>query len=191
MADTFRAHRLGGRLLWAVLLMVCLCQLGCNSVQRRMTIRSNPSGARVIVDGEYEIGTTPCSTSFLYYGTREIKLIKDGYETLVVKQPVSSPWYEIPPLDFFSENFYPGELRDNHVFTYNLQPTMQVPTDVLLDRADGLRDGVKTGAPLTPQQMPLSPLPPAMNLGPPYEVQPAYPGPAMTPGVFAPPPVSP
>lgn len=182
-------------MLWLVLLLIGLCQVGCNSVQRRMTIRSNPSGARVIIDGEYEIGTTPCSTPFLYYGTREIKLIKDGYETLVVKQPVTPPWYEIPPIDFFSENFYPGELRDSQVFTYNLQPTIQVPTDVLLDRADSLRDGVKAGAPLTPQQAPVPQLPPAMNIQPSFAPQPVYPGPTMPPltpppsGVFAPPPV--
>ena len=47
--------------------LVCLAALGC--VQRRMTIRSNPPGALVYVD-DYQVGTTPVSTDFGYYGTR-------------------------------------------------------------------------------------------------------------------------
>jgi len=109
---------------------------GC--VQRRLMIRSNPPGALVYVD-DYEIGTTPVSTDFTYYGTRKIRLVKDGYETLTVLQPVPAPWYEIPPLDFFSENLVPGEIRDRRVLTYQLRPQMVVPTDQLLQRAQGLR----------------------------------------------------
>ena len=59
-----------------------------------MTVRSNPPGALVYVD-DYQIGTTPVSTDFVYYGTRKIRLIKDGYDTLTVQQPFPVPWYEI------------------------------------------------------------------------------------------------
>ena len=86
---------------WITLTLVCAALTGC--VHRRMTIRTNPPGAQVYIDG-YEIGTTPCSTSFIYYGTRNIRLERDGYETLHVKQYIPAPWYEIPPLDFFAEN---------------------------------------------------------------------------------------
>ena len=68
-----------------------------------MMIRTNPPGALVYVD-DYEIGTTPISTGFVYSGTRKIRLVKDGYETLTVMQPVPPPWYQIPPLDFITEN---------------------------------------------------------------------------------------
>ena len=85
---------------------------GC--VQRRMTIRSNPPGALVYVD-DYQIGTTPVSTDFIYYGTRKIRLVKDGYETLTVRQPFPIPWYEIFPLDFVTENLWPWEIRDERV----------------------------------------------------------------------------
>ena len=43
-------------------------QTGC--VQRRLTIRSSPPGAVVYV-GNQEIGTTPISHDFIYYGSRE------------------------------------------------------------------------------------------------------------------------
>ena len=42
---------------------------GC--VERRYTIRTDPPGALVIVNGE-EIGPTPVSRSFIYYGDRKI-----------------------------------------------------------------------------------------------------------------------
>src|ERR1700690_4113146 len=70
-------------LLVLAAIVLSLGTSGC--VQRRMTIRSNPPGALVYVD-DYEIGTTPVSASFTYYGTRKIRLVKDGYETLTVMQ---------------------------------------------------------------------------------------------------------
>ncbi len=111
-----------------------------------MTIRSNPPGALVYVD-DYELGTTPVSTDFTYYGIRKIRLAKDGYETLTVMQPVRPPWYQIPPLDFVTENLVPGELRDQRDFYYRLQPQVVVPTDRLLSRAEQLRRGVVPLAP--------------------------------------------
>ena len=119
-----------------------ICLPGC--VHRRMTIRSNPPGAAVYVD-DYEIANTPVSTDFTYYGTRKIRLVKEGCETLTVMQPVPVPWYQIPPLDFVSENLVPGELRDQHTFTYQLTPQMVAPTDQLLGRANGLRGQAHSG----------------------------------------------
>jgi len=131
---------------WVVAaLAICLLASGC--VQRRLTIRSNPPGALVYVDN-YEIGTTPVSVNFTYYGTRQIRLVKDGYETLTVMQPVTPAWYQIPPADFVTENMLPGELRDHREFTYNLMPQVMVPTDQLLARAEQLRRNMpRTNAP--------------------------------------------
>ena len=108
---------------------------GC--VQRRMTIRSNPPGALVYID-DYEIGTTPVSANFTYYGTRKIRLVKDGCETLTVMQDIPTPWYEYVPLDFISENLVPGKITDRRILDYQLQPQMVVPTDQLLARAEEL-----------------------------------------------------
>ena len=128
-----RRSMMAGVVLGVVLLTA---QSGC--VQRRMTIRSNPPGAMVYVD-DYELGPTPVSTDFTYYGTRKIRIVKDGYETLTVMQPVPTPWYQVPPADFISENFVPGQIRDQRMFDYQLKPQMVVPTEQLLARADGLR----------------------------------------------------
>jgi hypothetical protein len=120
----------------ALALGMALALGGC--VQRRLTIRSDPPGARVYV-GDEEIGTTPASTDFVYYGTRKIRLVKDGYETLVVNQPIPAPWYQIPPLDFVAENVVPGEIRDERVVNYQLVPLQPRSTEQLLARADQVR----------------------------------------------------
>ncbi len=121
---------------WCLALALCVATSGC--VQRRMTIRTNPPGAVVYVDEE-EIGTSPCSHDFVYYGTRKIRLVKDGYETQTILQPFPWPWYELIGLDFVTENLIPGEIRDERVLDYQLQPQIIVPTDQLLGRAENLR----------------------------------------------------
>ena len=103
---------------------------------------SQQSARALVYVDDYEIGVTPVSTSFIYYGTRKIRLVKDGYETLTVMQSIPSPWYEYVPLDFVSENFVPGQIRDQRVLDFQLKPQMLVPTDQLLQRAEQLRRGV-------------------------------------------------
>ena len=128
---------------WILLaLSLCTWQSGC--VERRMTIRTNPPGAygaQVYID-DYPIGTTPISVNYTYYGNRKIRLVKDGYETLTVLQPVRAPWYEIPPLDFFSENVFPGRIRDHRTFDFQMAPKMVVPSDQLVARGEQLRRSV-------------------------------------------------
>ncbi len=119
-----------------LLALVLVAASGC--VRRRLNVRSNPPGALVYVDNQ-QIGTTPCSVDFTYYGTREIRLIKPGYETLTLNQPIPTPWYQIPPLDFVSENLVPAKIRDSRTVTYNMSPAIVVPSQELVDRANQLR----------------------------------------------------
>jgi len=135
---------------WALLgLMLCACQSGC--VQRRMTVRTNPPGALLYVD-DYEIGTTPVSISFTHYGTRKFRLVKDGYETLTEMRTILPPWYEFPPMDFISENFVPGQIRDQRTLDFQLKRQMEVPTEQLRSRAEGLRRGIHTATGTATQQ---------------------------------------
>lgn len=127
---------------------MCLALIGLmllpGCVRRRLMVRSNPPGAMVYVDNQL-IGTTPCATSFVYYGTREIRLVKAGYETYKVNQPIPAPWYQIPPLDFFSENLVPRQIQDFRTVTYDLKPQTIVPTEQLLGRAEELRRSTMQG----------------------------------------------
>lgn len=144
--------------LWlAAALTLVGTQSGC--VQRRITVRSNPPGALVYID-DVAVGTTPCSTYFTYYGKRKIRLVKDGFETLTTEQMFWPPWYEVFPLDFVTENFYPGELRDERNLVFNLAPQRLVPIDQLLERGENLRRGTQSqlmSAPVAPVAAPLRP----------------------------------
>ena len=116
---------------------------GC--VHRRMTVTSNPPGARVLLDGD-EVGETPTSVDFTHYGTREVVLQKDGYDTLKTMQTVSAPWYQILPFEFFADNLLPFQMTNRHEFTYQLQPSSTiVPTQELLGRANALRSEAHAG----------------------------------------------
>lgn len=128
-----------------VLLGLALLALLPGCVHRRLTINSNPPGARVLLDGE-EVGETPTATDFTHYGTREIVLQKDGYDTLKTLQTVPPPWYQVPPLDFFSDNLLPFQLTNRHEFTYQLQPSPTVPsTQGLRERANSMRSEAHAG----------------------------------------------
>ena len=145
-------------------------------------IRSQPAGAMVYVD-DYEkpLGATPVATNFTYYGTRKIRLVKDGYETLTVLQPVSTPWYEIPPLDLISENLIPGKVRDQRTFCYQLAPQVVVPADQLMQRAEGLRAQGRTGAPGAPSPQ-FQEAPPPSYPTPNAQSAPGSPDPTLPPG---------
>ncbi|GAB6164278.1 hypothetical protein JCM19992_02780 [Thermostilla marina] len=143
-------------------LLIALVLTGC--VRRRMLIRSNPPGAMVYVD-DYQIGTTPVAHDFTYYGTRKIKLVKDGYQTLTVYQNIPAPWYEVPGIDFFAENLVPQTIYDRHTLEYQLTPQLVTPTDALLDRGETLRQSTYQTSGSLGMPSPVEPIP-ATDSGP-------------------------
>ncbi|MGC8643099.1 MAG: PEGA domain-containing protein [Isosphaeraceae bacterium] len=118
---------------------VCCC--GC--VERRYTLRTEPPGALAIVNGE-EIGQTPVSRSFWYYGDREITFLLDGYETKTTIQPINAPWYDNLFTEFVTENFVPLNLRDEREFKYVLTPAKTPRANDVRDRAEQLRGDAQT-----------------------------------------------
>lgn len=115
---------------------------GC--VSRRMTFVSNPPGAMVLLEGK-EIGYSPASADFTYYGTRQVTMIKDGYETRTELVTVPAPWYQWPVIEFFADNFSPRRITDRRVFQFDLQPKQMVPDEELRTRARQLRSESQIG----------------------------------------------
>ena len=156
---------------------------GC--VRKRMTFRTNPSGAMVYVDKQ-PVGLTPVSTGFTYYGTRSIEVVKDGYRTEKFLRKVHAPWYQIPPLDFFSDTLWPFESRDERIIDVQMTPEFDVPNDALIASGEQLRlqagQGIAVSPPPTiaqppagmtivPTTPPLGPSIPSIT-GAPYPVAP-------------------
>jgi hypothetical protein len=122
----------------AFLASVALATTGC--VERRYTIRTDPPGALVYVNGQEMGPTAPAvSASFTHYGPREIVMIADGYQTAHVIQPIDAPWYDNVLTDFFTENLLPWTIRDEREFSYRLSPAVNPPSGDLLQRGESLR----------------------------------------------------
>ncbi len=137
----FRPPRSAKRIAAAVLAAACLAS-GC--VYRRIIVRSDPPGARVILDGQ-EVGNTPVGIPFTWYGTRQMTLVKPGYETHTELVKIPSPWYQVFPLDFVSDNFLPGHVADRHEISRQLSPQAVAPLDQLEERAESLRSEAHLG----------------------------------------------
>jgi len=121
---------------------------GC--VRRRMTVRTNPPGAIVSVDNQV-IGTSPAATPFVYYGTREFRVEKDGYRTEIIRRRFNPPWYEFPGLDFVAETLWPGEIRDERIIDIEMVPLTREPTENVVQRADALRNQSRAGVVTAPR----------------------------------------
>src|SRR3954466_8248566 len=174
-------------LLSSILLVLTAALPAHAIVRRRLNVNSNPQGALVYVDNQ-QIGITPCSVDFTYYGTREIRLIKAGFETLTVNQPIPAPWYQYTPIDFVAENLVTTKIRDNRTVNYNLAPQLIVPTNELIDRANQLRqDTLQYGMSTVGATLPINPGPVPVGAPGPPVVLPPISNPEQLPGLNAPP----
>lgn len=170
---------------WFIGVTVCAGLLtGC--VDRRFVITSDPPGALVLRNGQ-PIGASPADDHFVYYGDEDFTLIKDGYETLHVKQKVPAPWYEYFGLDFVSENFWPFQIKDVRRFHYQMVPLQAVRSDELLHQAEVLRERGRMIQPLPNTSQKPNAKSPEGSVPPPPEGS-APPSPVLPPPTPVPPP---
>ncbi len=111
---------------------------GC--AQRTIVVTSEPPGALVWLN-DVEIGRTPVSASFLYYGTYDVQVRLDGYHAINTGRTAVAPWYEYPPIDLIAE-LSPVPVRTTVRWHFDLTPLDTKPTDeaALTDRAREMRD---------------------------------------------------
>src|SRR5438477_10191182 len=99
-------------------ILIAISVAGC--VDRLLTIRSDPPGALVFLNG-VEVGRTPVTRDFTWYGTYDVALRKEGYDTVKAHSKVIAPWWQWVPIDFFAE-VAPVRLKDQQTLTYTLSP---------------------------------------------------------------------
>ena len=131
------ARRIVFWLLAAALLGTATLPIGC--VRRTMTVRTEPEGARVMLNDE-PVGTSPVTLDFTWYGDYDVTCSKDGCETLHTHHRINPPWYQVPPFDFFAESLLPATLHDHQDMSFTLEPAKQVNRPELIDRAKEFRD---------------------------------------------------
>jgi hypothetical protein len=114
-----------------------LCLNGC--VERLITVTTEPPGAILWLNGE-EVGATPVTVPFTWYGAYDVVIRKDGYETLKTAQDAPAPFYQWPGFDFISECLLPFTITDRHQWKFELTTHAPVEAQELIDRAKSLRD---------------------------------------------------
>ncbi len=124
------------RLLLIIALAGCLCLAGC--VERKLTINTNPSGAQVLLNDE-EIGTSPVTVSFNWYGDYNITIRKQGCQTLNTHRKLQAPWYDYFPFDFFAEVICPGRIVDSYEWSFDLSPQQEINRQELIQSAEKLK----------------------------------------------------
>jgi hypothetical protein len=110
---------------------------GC--MRRTITITTDPQGASVVLNDE-QVGTSPVTVPFTWYGDYDVIIRKEGYETLSTHAVIERPWYQYPPIDLVAEAFIPTTIEDRHALHYDLAPSEPIDRAALLDRAEEMRD---------------------------------------------------
>jgi hypothetical protein len=116
---------------------------GC--LERTVTITSEPPGAVVRLN-DVEVGRTPITTEFTYYGVYDVRLNREDSEPLAVEQRARAPIYEYPPFDL-AATILPIPIRTRLAWHYDLQPVDRVQTledeAALIARARALEEMAK------------------------------------------------
>jgi len=125
------------RRITMVLLAAGLAGAACGCVERRFHITSEPAGAVVYIS-DVEVGRTPVTVPFTWYGEYEMILRLDGHKTLKPHPNIAPPVYEIPPLDLLSA-LAPWTYNDDRYLHYELEK-LDLPEDSeLIRRAEEMK----------------------------------------------------
>ena len=120
-------------LLAAAGMLLC----GCGSVQRELTLRTEPAGALVILNDE-EIGVSPVTVGFSWYGDYRIRISLEGYETLKTHQKLDAPWYDHFPFDLL-RILWPARTTDSYEWAFELKKLTPPTREELIKAATELR----------------------------------------------------
>jgi hypothetical protein len=118
-----------------VLLLITGSLVGC--VQRTISIETDPVGALVYLNDE-EVGRTPVTVPFTFYGVYDIRIEKEGYQTLSTERETKAPLYEYPGPDLVTE-LMPWTTRVNYDWQFELEPYELPDEGKLVDRARQMR----------------------------------------------------
>jgi len=117
-------------------LLAALCMGGGGCVERMISITSQPSGALVHLNDE-EVGRTPLSVPFTFYGTYDVRLEADGHQPLWTARKASAPWWETPGIDLAAELIPKG--RSHIEWHFYMEPEPAPVEAALIDRATEMK----------------------------------------------------
>jgi hypothetical protein len=126
----------------ALILAVLTNAGGC--IERILTVQTNPPGALVELNNQ-EMGRTPVSRDFTWYGVYDVTIRLDDYRTLKTAAKVFAPIYEWIPIDLITE-LLPFPFKDHHTLNYTLIPELPAsqPSPGIIERAAQLKGQMET-----------------------------------------------
>ncbi len=130
--------------LFLTLAALALLTSGGGCVQRMVTVTSQPTGALVWLN-DHEVGRTPVTVPFTFYGTYDVRLEHADHEPLWTNQQAQAPWWETPPIDLFAELTAAKVQLAWHFQLEKSKPTDDAAVDDLLDHAAQMRTLTETG----------------------------------------------
>ena len=122
---------------------------GC--VERRLTINTEPPGALVSLNDE-EIGISPVTVEFNWYGDYKIRASKQGYEILETHQKLAAPPHDQFPFDFFAEILWPETIVNEYEWTFKLTPYSPPQREELIQAALQMKEQTAQQAQISTQE---------------------------------------
>jgi len=119
------------RLKLGILFVGVFCS-GC--VERQLTIVTTPPGALVYLNDE-EIGESPVTTPFKWYGDYNVRISKPGFQTLHTHRLLEGPWYDSFPFDFLAQIVNPKRITDSYEWSFELNAKQPMDRDALIAQA--------------------------------------------------------
>lgn len=118
------------RIIGFVILTALFFCVGC--VERKLTILTEPSGAMVTLNDE-QIGTSPVTVGFEWYGDFAVRITKPGYQTLNTHQNLKRPLKDRFPIDLLADMF--TTKIDSYTWNFTLEPNQPVKKSELIKEA--------------------------------------------------------
>jgi hypothetical protein len=112
---------------------------GC--VERALSIRTDPPGAKVSMD-DRRVGASPVDVPFIWYGQRRMAIEMPGYQGVQEIVVLDPPWWQYLGLDFVTDVLLPFTLTDRREVTYVLERAEASPQELeeVKQRARELRE---------------------------------------------------
>ena len=124
---------------------------GC--VERKLTINTVPTGALVELNDE-EIGQSPVTVSFKWYGDYNIRVSKKGYEILQTHRKLEQTFHDKFPFDFIYGVLSPKKIVDEHEWTFHLKKYTPPDRDELIKQSIRVKQQMESEAATQPVTMP-------------------------------------
>ena len=139
--------------LTVIILLALMIILSAGCVERKLTINTSPQGGLVYLNDE-EIGQTPVTVEFNWYGDYKVRIEKDGYQTLNTHRQMIRPWHDSFPFDFFAEVLWPQQIVEHTEWQFQLTEYTPPERQQLINQARQMNKKIseKSNLSLQPDQ---------------------------------------